>query len=289
MADAPWEDGSAVRAAWVDGASLDDVHRWLTACFPGRLTALARSPGPGFQLDELELLTSRTAHGVQVQLNGHDEGFLHELALAAQRDGKAVLVVDGVRFESPTAWLAFTDYAPGTGPRTVWFDPVRGASGDLETASAWLARSAGFPEGVEAFALRGGPWFPLDAERWLLREDGALLDAPRQRPSVAERVREPPRGVRVFVDVVTALVALGLLGPVYLALPVLVLAAFSAALGPGAAAVAGAALVGGAGGLLLSFLPLTWPGGEPMSRRARLLLFVTPQLVMPVVWAWRGA
>jgi hypothetical protein len=289
VGDAPWDDGSPLRVAWVDGASPDDAHRWLAACFPGRLTALANATGPRFRLDELELLVGRTARGVQLQLTGHDEGFVHELALAAHREGRHALVVDGVHFDSPTAWLAFTDYAPGSAPRTVWYDPLRAPPTQLDDAGAWLSRAAGFTGGVEAFALRFGPVVPLDAERWLLREHAALLPAPRRLPSWADAVREPPGSLSVALAVVTALVALLLLGPAYLALPALVLAAFSAALGPGVAAVAGATLACGAGGAVLSLLPIAWPNGARMRWRVRALLFVLPQLVMPVLWAWRGS
>lgn len=284
---APWDDGSPLRVAWVDGASPDDVHRWLAACFPGRLTALANATGPRFRLDELELMVGRTARGVQLQLTGHDEGFVHELALAAHREGRHALVVDGVHFDSPTGWLAFTDYAPGSAPRTVWYDLLRAPPTQLDVAGAWLARSAGFAEGVEAFALRFGPAVPLDAERWLLREHATLLPAPRRLPSYFDSARAQPGAVSAAVAVVTALVAVLLLGPVYLALPALVLSAFSAALGPGVGAVAATTLVCGAGGALLSLLPLAWPGGARMRWRARALLFVLPQLVMPAVWVWR--
>ncbi|MBL8923689.1 MAG: hypothetical protein JNJ54_32845 [Myxococcaceae bacterium] len=288
MAEAPWGDGAPVHIAWFEGVRLDDVRRWLTACFPGRLTALATCAGPRFSLERLELEASQSAGGVRVLLPGHDEGFLHELALAARREAHSTLVVDGVSFDCATAWLALSEYAPGEPCRTIWFDRVRALPTDLEAASRWLSRYANITDGLEAFALRLGPWGDPDAERWLLREDDVLLEAPRRLPSFAERARQTPRGVKVFIDAVTLLVALFLLGPLALALPVLVLSAFSAALGAGSAAVAGAAVVCGAGGALVSLLPLAWPNGTPMSRRARALLFVTPQVVMPAVWAWRS-
>ncbi|MCA2979124.1 MAG: hypothetical protein INH41_15315 [Myxococcaceae bacterium] len=191
----------------------------------------------------------------------------------------------------PNSTYAVRDTLPlrRSAPRTVWYDPLRAPPTQLDVAGAWLVRAASFTEGVEAFALRSGPAVLPDAERWLLREHAALRPAPRRLPSWADAVREPPWAVSVALDVRTALVALLVLGPAYLALPVLVLAAFSAAVGPGVAAVAGATFACGAGGAVLSLLPIAWPNGARMRWRVRALRLVVPQLVMPGVWVLRGS
>lgn len=279
------DDFGAVRLAWVRGASLAEVSRWLSACYPGRLATLDDAALPSSMRD-LELRASQEGSSVRLHLSAHEAGFVHELALAACRDGHPVLVVDGGAFESPTGWLAFTEYRDlASPPRTIWFDLVRFPPVDLDVAAGWLGTYAGFHEGVEAFALKHQA-FVYDAERWALREEGSLLPAPKPLPKDSARAYQPSPAVSTFVNAVTMVLAVVLLGPISLALPIFVLAAFSAAMGEGVAAALVTSLVCGAGGALLSLLPISWPNGAAISRGARLFLFATPPVVTPLAWYW---
>ncbi len=133
-----------VRELWLEGATLEQLLQWVDA-------TRARADQLAGSCESLSASVRAHARGLVVIGHGPDEGWLHGLALEAERLGVSSLTIDGEALGSTAPFFTFTRRQPGVPQRTLWFDPLRGLDGDEAALSTLLSEVRGQPTPFDEF------------------------------------------------------------------------------------------------------------------------------------------
>lgn len=170
FADAP------VRELWLFGATLEQAKVWAEATRP----FLAARP----DTTEVSVHVTSTDRGLVLRGWSDDAGWLHALAMEAERANVASVTLDGSSFEAVDGFYALTARRPGQPRQTLWLDPLRGLTADAAPLTALVESFRGEPTTLDYFLWRGPFSNEVPLGRLAMKDDGVLLPAPRYQPFV---------------------------------------------------------------------------------------------------------